>query len=134
MSSVSRGRQIKTDQAKLLEEAEAGYTYKIIENTPEGLVLQKALEALDNKFASIDDRLIIVENRGAIAHLDEIGKNVTGFTSAYISAVEPDPPIILPNGSEVSTINEGDLWFDTTNNVVKRYTGTEWAIKGAAYL
>lgn len=116
MSSVPRGRQIKTDQAKLLEEEAADYTYKVIENTPEGLVLQKALEALDESAA-----------RGSVAVLEN-GQDIVGYANVYISDMEPTI------GGDIEQINEGDVWVDTDNNVIRRYTGTEWVIKGAAYL
>jgi hypothetical protein len=115
--STPRGRQIKTDQGKLLTSPETAYTYQIIEDTPTGRILQNALEALD-----------AASGRGTIAVLEADGQTIARYTSAYISPTEPTA------GIDIEAINEGDLWFDTTDNVIKRYNGTIWVIKGAAYL
>jgi len=52
--STPRGIQTKTDQSKLLTEVESGYTYKIIENTEDGRILQSALESLDDKVGGFE--------------------------------------------------------------------------------
>ena len=138
MSTTPRGIQPKADQAKLLQGHPGGETdheYKIIENTDEGRILQSAIEVLDEKLKEHEDRVTALENRGALAVLSD-GNQVTDFASAYISDIEPTPPIsgITEDAEIITAIEDGDLWIDTTDNVIKRYESGLWLIKGAAYL
>jgi hypothetical protein len=113
--STPRGRQIKADQAKLLDETAASYTYQIIENTEEGRILQNAIQTLDSAAGT-----------GSIIKLAADGIEIVGSANAYISPATPAPTAMA--------IASGDIWFDTTDNVIKLYNGTIWQTFGAAYL
>jgi hypothetical protein len=153
MSTAPRGMQPKADQAKLLSGHPGGETsheYKFIENTDAGRVLQTGVETLDQGLydlntlildlsSNFEDRVSQLENRGALAILSN-GNQVIDFASAYISNQQPTPPISgIDEAAEIiTTIKDGDLWFNTVDNVIMRYEGTypsgSWKIKGAAYL
>ena len=40
----------------------------------------------------------------------------------------------IASGAPSSSLNEGDLWYDSTNNVLKYYNGTSWTVTAAAGL
>ena len=40
----------------------------------------------------------------------------------------------IASGAPSSSLHEGDLWYDSTNNVLKYYNGTNWTVTAAAGL
>ena len=40
----------------------------------------------------------------------------------------------ISSSSPSSSLHEGDLWYDATNNVLKYYNGTNWTVTAAAGL
>jgi len=65
---------------------------------------------------------------GGVTLLETNGTAIAGTAKAYSSTHEPN---LTSLGVYMSA---GDIWFDTTANVIKRYNGGSWVIFGAAYL
>jgi len=61
---------------------------------------------------------------GGVTKVDSDG-NILGTSRAMIGPV---------TATAYGDPEEHDIWFDTTENVIKRYDGNEWVIFGAAYL
>lgn len=60
---------------------------------------------------------------GGLTRLDASG-NIDGTNKAYIGEVEPGASI---------TLSILDMWYDTTNKIIKYYDGVDWIPFGAVY-
>lgn len=60
---------------------------------------------------------------GGLTRLDESG-NIDGTNKAYIGEIAPGASI---------TLSVFDMWYDTTNKIIKYYDGVDWIPFGAVY-
>jgi hypothetical protein len=44
------------------------------------------------------------------------------------AAAASSGPVVTVSSTEPSTPNEGDLWWDTTDGILKVYVGTAWTV------
>ena len=68
-----------------------------------------------------------ISTGSATGSLDVCATNITNInTFANVYRIDADPPN--------TSLDEGDLWYDSTNNKLKYYNGSAWAVTAAAGL
>ena len=84
-----------------------------------------AIQAISGDFAQTDDLGLVTEATSSLSPGD---LNTVADSIADINRYAEEYKIA---SSAPGSPSEGDLWFDTTNNALKVYTGSSWVISAS---
>ena len=74
---------------------------------------------------------------GSISNVNSVAGSITNVntTASNLASINNFAEVYrISSSSPSSSLHEGDLWYDSTNNVLKYYNGTVWTVTAAAGL
>ena len=74
---------------------------------------------------------------GSISNVNNVGGSIANVntTASNLASINNFAEVYrIASSAPTSSLNEGDLWYDSTGNVLKYYNGTTWTVTAAAGL
>jgi hypothetical protein len=83
-----------------------------------------SIESVDIVGGNIDSVNIVAGNIDAVNTVATNVADITNFSDVYLGPAASDPA----TRNDSSALQEGDLYFNTTDDAMKVYTGSAWAV------